>query len=68
MACWKFVLFILLKGNLFYLVVCYAGSDTKLMKNTNKASFKRSHMDRLLDKIIIGVKLNKIKNNFNYFF
>ncbi|CAF3737708.1 unnamed protein product [Rotaria sordida] len=36
-------------------IVCYAGSDTKLMKNTNKASFKRSHIDHLLDKIIIGV-------------
>ncbi|CAF1217869.1 unnamed protein product [Adineta steineri] len=36
-------------------IVCYAGSDTKLMKNTNKPSFKRSHIDRLLDKIIIGI-------------
>jgi hypothetical protein len=48
-----------MKNNLFnsILVVCYAGSDTKLMKNINKASFKRSHIDRLLDKIIIGVRL-----------
>ncbi|UJR34869.1 hypothetical protein I4U23_027647 [Adineta vaga] len=38
-------------------IVCYAGSDTKLMKNTNKSTFKRSHMDQLLDKIIIGILL-----------
>ncbi|CAF0838805.1 unnamed protein product [Rotaria sp. Silwood1] len=36
-------------------VVCYAGSDTKLMNNTNKACFKRSHIDRILDKIIIAI-------------
>jgi hypothetical protein len=59
MDCWKLDqdFFNKIISFLYYLVVCYAGSDTKLMRNT--PSFKRSHMDRLLDKIIIGV---------NYFF
>jgi len=62
MGIWRFIsnifiLFYLFYFILFNLVVCYAGLDTKLMKNINKASFKRSHMDKLLDKIIIGVNL-----------
>lgn len=36
--------------------MCYAGPDTKLMKNSGKASFKRTKIDRLLNQIIIGVR------------
>ena len=33
--------------NIVLLVVCYAGSDTKLMKNSGKAKFKRTQIDPL---------------------
>ncbi|CAF1054574.1 unnamed protein product [Rotaria sp. Silwood1] len=36
-------------------IVCYAGPDTKLMKNSGKATVKRTQIDRLLNKIIIGI-------------
>jgi hypothetical protein len=45
------------------LVVCYAGADTKLIKNSGKAPFKRTQIDRLLNRIILGVG-----NSFNSFF
>ena len=38
------------------LVVCYAGPDTKLMRNSGKASFKRTKIDHLLNRIILGVR------------
>lgn len=37
-------------------VVCYAGPDTKLMKNSGKATFKRTKIDHLLNRIILGVR------------
>ena len=37
------------------LVVCYAGPDTKLMRNSGKATFKRTKIDHLLNRIILGV-------------
>ncbi|CAF0849960.1 unnamed protein product [Rotaria sordida] len=36
-------------------IVCYAGPDTKLMKNSGKATFKRTQIDHLLNQIIIGI-------------
>jgi hypothetical protein len=39
------------------LVVCYAGPDTKLMKNSGKATFKRTKIDHLLNRIILGVRI-----------
>ncbi|CAF1398670.1 unnamed protein product [Adineta steineri] len=36
-------------------IVCYAGSDTKLMKNSGKATFKRTQIDRLLNRLILGI-------------
>ncbi|CAF3762587.1 unnamed protein product [Rotaria socialis] len=36
-------------------IVCYAGPDTKLMKNTGTSTFKRSRIDRLLNKIFLGI-------------
>ncbi|CAF1371382.1 unnamed protein product [Adineta ricciae] len=36
-------------------IVCYAGPDTKLMKNSGKAPFKRTQIDRLLNRIILGI-------------
>ncbi|CAF2582547.1 unnamed protein product [Rotaria sp. Silwood2] len=36
-------------------IVCYAGPDTKLMKNSGKAKFKRTQIDHLLNQIIIGI-------------
>jgi len=38
-----------------YGIVCYAGSDTKLMRNSGKAVFKRTQIDRLLNRIILGI-------------
>jgi hypothetical protein len=42
---------------LFFEVVCYAGRDTKIMKNSGKAKFKRTKLDHLLDQLILGVRL-----------
>ena len=39
-----------------YGIVCYAGPDTKLMRNSGKAKFKRTKIDHLLNRIILGVK------------
>lgn len=40
-----------------YGVVLFAGRDTKLMQNSGKTKFKRTSIDRLLNFIILGVKL-----------
>ena len=39
-----------------YGLVLFAGRDTKLMMNSGKTKFKRTHIDRLMNKIIIGVR------------
>lgn len=36
-------------------LVVFAGPDSKLMMNSGKAPFKRTHIDRLLNYLIIGV-------------
>lgn len=38
-----------------FVVVCYAGRDTKLMQNSGKPKFKRTKIDHWLNKIILGV-------------
>jgi hypothetical protein len=38
-----------------FLVVCYAGRDTKLMQNSGKPQFKRTKIDHWLNNIILGV-------------
>ncbi|CAF3568862.1 unnamed protein product [Rotaria sp. Silwood1] len=38
-------------------IVCYAGPDTKIMKNSGKAIFKRTKIDHLLNRIILGIFL-----------
>ena len=38
-----------------YGLVIFAGKDTKLMQNSGQAKFKRTHIDRLLDYLVIGV-------------
>ena len=38
-----------------YGLVVFAGKDTKLMMNSGKAMFKRTHIDRLMNVLIIGV-------------
>jgi magnesium-transporting ATPase (P-type) len=38
-----------------YGLVIFAGRDTKLMMNCGQTTFKRTHIDRLMNKIIIGV-------------
>ncbi len=54
---------ILLRGavlrntNWCYGVVIFAGKDTKLMQNSGKTKFKRTSIDRLLNFIILGVRL-----------
>jgi len=39
-----------------YGLVLFAGRDTKLMMNSGRTKFKRTHIDRLMNKIIIGVR------------
>ena len=41
-----------------YGLVIFAGKDTKLMMNSGKAQFKRTHIDRYMNKLIIGVSNN----------
>lgn len=36
-------------------LVIFAGPDTKLMKNSGKVQFKRTHTDRLLNTLILGI-------------
>jgi len=38
-----------------YGLVLFAGRDTKLMMNSGRTKFKRTHIDRLMNRIIIGV-------------
>lgn len=40
-----------------YGLVVFAGSDTKLMKNGGKTKFKQTHIDKLLNYLIIGIVL-----------
>ena len=40
-----------------YGVVIFAGKDTKLMMNSGKTKFKRTHIDRFMNKLIIGVSM-----------
>jgi hypothetical protein len=35
--------------------VLFAGNDTKLMMNSGKVIFKRTHMDKSLDILVVGV-------------
>jgi len=46
-----------------YGLVLFAGRDTKLMMNSGKTKFKRTHIDRLMNKIIIGVRLGFISSS-----
>ncbi len=39
-----------------YGLVVFAGADTKLMKNGGKTKFKQTHIDKLLNYLIIGVR------------
>ena len=36
-------------------LVIFAGKESKLMMNSGKAMFKRTHIDRLVNILIIGV-------------
>jgi phospholipid-translocating ATPase len=38
-----------------YGVVVFAGADTKLMKNGGKTKFKQTHIDKLLNYLIMGI-------------
>ena len=40
-----------------YGIVVFAGRDTKLMMNSGKAIFKRTNIDRLMNLLIIGVRI-----------
>ena len=40
-----------------YGLVLFAGKDTKLMMNSGKTTFKRTHIDKLMNILIIGVSL-----------
>jgi magnesium-transporting ATPase (P-type) len=40
-----------------YGLVVFAGSDTKLMKNGGKTKFKQTHIDKLLNYLIVGVSI-----------
>ena len=43
-----------------YGLVVFAGRDSKLMMNSGKTSFKRTHIDRLMNFLIIGVSTNNV--------
>lgn len=45
-------------------VVCYTGSDTKLMQNSGKPKFKRTKIDHWLNKIILGVGDRFLRRHF----
>ena len=45
-----------------YGLVVFAGQDTKLMKNSGQAVFKRTHTDRLLNTLIIGVSIRIVQS------
>ena len=38
-----------------YGMVVFAGADTKLMRNSGKTKFKQTHVDKLLNYLIIGI-------------
>jgi len=38
-----------------YGVVVYAGHDTKLVQNSGRTKFKRTRLDRLMNKMVIGI-------------
>uniref|UniRef100_A0A671END0 Phospholipid-transporting ATPase n=1 Tax=Rhinolophus ferrumequinum TaxID=59479 RepID=A0A671END0_RHIFE len=40
-----------------YGLVIYTGPDTKLMQNTGKSSFKRTHMDHLMNVLVLWIFL-----------
>lgn len=48
-----------------YGMVIFAGRDTKLMQNSGKSKFKRTHIDKLLNFLIMGVKF-KLKKFYFY--
>src|SRR6218665_1156034 len=39
-----------------YGLVIFAGKDTKLMMNSGKTKFKRTHIDKLMNLLIVGVR------------
>lgn len=50
-----------------YGLVIFAGRDTKLMMNSGRAVFKRTHIDRLMNMLILGVSLNFLKTSHGAF-
>lgn len=38
-----------------YGLVIFAGKETKLMMNSGRSTFKRTHIDRLMNVLIVGV-------------
>ena len=44
-----------------YGLVIFAGRDTKLMMNSGRSVFKRTHIDHLMNMLIFGVSLNFLK-------
>ena len=45
-----------------YGLVVFAGRDTKLMMNSGQSTFKRTNIDRLMNVLIIGVRLIHVYN------
>ena len=43
-----------------YGLVIFAGQDTKLMQNSGETKFKRTHIDHLMNILIIGVRFMKM--------
>lgn len=37
-------------------LVIFAGKDTKLMMNSGRTTFKRTHIDQLMNVLIVGVR------------
>jgi phospholipid-translocating ATPase len=43
-------------------LVIFAGLDSKLMMNSGKTTFKRTHIDSLMNLLIVGVSEEQCKN------
>ena len=49
-----------------YGLVIFAGKESKLMMNSGSAKFKRTHIDRLVNVLILGVSLTKTLYCFRF--
>uniref|UniRef100_A0A8C0CJ81 Phospholipid-transporting ATPase n=1 Tax=Balaenoptera musculus TaxID=9771 RepID=A0A8C0CJ81_BALMU len=49
-----------------YGLVIFTGPDTKLMQNSGKSTFKRTHIDHLMNVLVLWVKFSCLKNSSSF--